>query len=130
MKVPLAIAMIFLACAIGYGQPGQSQNTAPPPASSAPPGMQQKGPGPGPRAREMMREHMREMQADLRDMQVRLEKLRADANKVHDLNTRTALLDVAEMWQKAINRMQSNLQNMRTMMRGGGMRSRGTMPSQ
>lgn len=122
MKVSLAAAMILLACAAGFGQSNRSQYQDPQPRGGAPPSAQTaQGAGPGNEARRQeqmqMQEQMRQLQADLQDLQTRLTKLRADANRVRDPDTRAALLDVAEIWEQSVQRMQSNLQQMRMMTR-------------
>ena len=132
MKVFLAFATILLACAAGFGQSNRSQYQDAQPRGGAPPSAQTApSPGPGNQARrqEQMQEQMRQLQADLQDLQTRLTKLRADANKVRDPDTRAALLDGAEIWEQSVHRMQSNLQQMRMMMRGGGT-SRGGPPGE
>lgn len=133
MKVFLAFATILLACAAAFGQSTRSQYQDAEPGGGAPPGMQ-RGPGPGAynearRQEQQMQEQIRQMQGDLQDLQTRLTKLRADANQVRDPDTRAALLDIAEIWEQSAQRMQSSLQQMRTMMRGGGT-PRGGAPGQ
>ena len=123
MKVFLAFATILLACAAAFGQSTRSQYQDAQPRGGAPPSTQ-RGSGPGAnneaRRQEQMQEQMRQLQADLQDLQTRLRKLRADANRVRDPDTRTALLDIADIWEQSAQRMQSSLQQMRMMMRGGG----------
>ena len=105
MKVPLAVATILLACAVGFGQ---NQPTAP----------QAAGPPPGVRAQ--MQAQMQRMETELQELQSRVAKLRADTNNVRDPATKAALLDNLELWDQTARHMQSNLRQMRMMMQGGG----------
>ncbi len=108
MKDWLALGVLFLASCTVVAQNNQQ--------STGMAGMQmgQKGQG----MSQMHQQHMQEMQADLQQMKSQVDKMRADAQKVQDANTKAALLDNADMWDQFVNRMQSHMQ---MMMQGGGM---------
>jgi molecular chaperone GrpE (heat shock protein) len=65
-----------------------------------------------------MKHHDEQMQAEMQEMKSRIAKMRSDAEKVQDPNTKTALLDNVEMLEHFVNHMQSHME---MMMKGGAM---------
>jgi TolA-binding protein len=118
MKNYLALGVLLLASCTVLAQSTQSSQSSGQSTGMA--GMQmgpgQKGQGQG--MSQMHQQHMKEMQADLQQMKSQIDKMRADAQKVQDANTKTALLDNADMWDQFVTRMQSHMQ---MMMQSGGM---------
>jgi molecular chaperone GrpE (heat shock protein) len=77
-----------------------------------------------PAMKDHMKDHMAQMQAEMKQLKARIEKMRANAEKVQDKNTKAALLDNVEMWEHFMSQMHSHMQ----MMNGGGMHHMGMMP--
>jgi molecular chaperone GrpE (heat shock protein) len=118
MKTTLMIGTVILACGSMLAQSSQTQQ--PSGQSTGMSNMQmgsQKSAG-----MQGMKDHMQQMQAEMQQMKSRVEKMRSDAEKVQDPNTKTALLDNADMWDQFMNHMQSHMgMMMKGSMHHGGM---------
>lgn len=124
MKVYLAVGTLLLVCGSML-----AQNSKPPQTSGQSTGMppdMKMGSAQKSKGMPDMKSHMAEMQADMQQMKSRIEKMRSDAEKVQDANTKTALLDNADMWDHFMSQMQSHMD---MMMKGGGMHHEGMMHS-
>jgi TolA-binding protein len=100
---------------------GQAGSTATNPHAQHHPSAAQTGTQPN-TAQPGMGGHMAAMQADLQQMKSQVAQMRADAEKVQDVNTRAALMQNAAMWEQFLNRMQTHMQ-----MRGHGTMGQGMM---
>lgn len=74
---------------------------------------------------------MAAMKADMQQMQSQIDRMRADAQKVQDPNTRAALMQNVATWEQFLTRMQSHMQMMGSMhgMMGQGTNSGGQSAS-
>jgi len=122
MKVYLTVGTMLLACASLVGQSSTSSQAGGQ-STGMPPNMHM---GEEKKSNDMppMKDHMAKMQAEMKQMKLRIEKLRADAEKVQDQNTKAALLGNVEMWEHFMSQMHSHME----MMDGGGMHHMGMMP--
>lgn len=107
MKVYLALGTLLLACGTMLAQVSEPQPTGH--STGMPSNMQM---GSAEKSKGMSGNHMEQMQADMQLMKSQIDKLRADAQKVQDANTKTALLDNVDMWEQFMNRMQSHMDMM------------------
>jgi TolA-binding protein len=121
MKFFLTIGTVLLACSGMFAQnsqPAQSGNQT----TGVSSGMKM---GPGQKSQSMsnMNTRMQQMQTEMQDLKTKIAKMRADAEKVQDPNTKTALLDNADIWQQFVDHMQAHMTMMRGMRPGGRMGS-------
>ncbi len=64
--------------------------------------------------------HMAGMEADMQQMRTQVDKMRADAQKIKDSDTRAALMQNVALWQQFLDRMQHHMQMMGSGMMGQG----------
>ena len=113
MKATLMMGTLLLACGSMLAQSSQTQQP-----SGQSMGMSGMNMGSSQKSQGMSDMHQ-QMQADMQQMKSHIDKMRADAQKVQDPDTKTALLDNADMWDQFMNRMQSHMQMMEGMHQGG-----------
>lgn len=65
--------------------------------------------------KQKMAERMAQMDQEVSAMRQQVEKMRTDAGKVSDANTKAALLDNADMWQQFLDHMSANMKQMQEM---------------
>lgn len=127
MKIYAAFGTLLFACSVMLAQSSQSQPEGQSTGTSMQTGSAQK-------SQEMsgMKSHMEQMQADLQQMKSRVAKMRSDTQKVHDPNTKAALLDNADMWDQLMNHMQAHMDMMKggTTMHHGGKKPQSSQPGQ
>jgi TolA-binding protein len=122
MKLYVMLGTVLLACGSMLGQSTQPSQAVGQPVGT--PSDMQMGSTQKSKGMADMKDHKDQMQAEMQQMKRRIEKMRSDAEKVQDPNTKAALLDNADMWEHFSHHMQSHMD---MMMKGNGMHKMGMM---
>ncbi len=115
MKFFLTIGTVLLACSAMF-----AQNSQPSQATSQSSGTK-AGSAQTSQSASGMQTHMQQMQTEMQNMKAKIAKMRSDAQRVQDTNTKTALLDNADLWEEFVNHMQSHMDMMQRMHPSGRM---------